>query len=193
MFDSSLTGHQCYRIKNISMIRPLFLLGFGLLCTGVAQAQFVTYRFTDGSVVVHPVINVRSTDFEAGAMRVFLWDGTTYEWGLSSLANYQFGDISTEVPEQGPELTPVLVYPNPSSGEVRIGVTVSGSSEVVVEVMDLRGALVRTVHSGPLPDGARELVWDGHDTHGQPAAAGTYVIRVVQGPRTAVHQLILQY
>ena len=174
------------------MTRQLPLVVVGLLITFASQAQFVTYRFTDGSVVIHPVTDVRSTDFEAGTMRVFMWDGTTYEWGLSSLTNYQFGDISTEVLEQGAALAPVLMYPNPSSGEVRIGVTVSGSSEVVVEVMDLRGALVSTVHRGPLPEGARELVWDGRDAHGQPAAAGTYVIRVVQGPRTATHQLILQ-
>ena len=174
------------------MNKHILILGTALFCSQASHAQVVTYRFTDGSVVVHPVTDVRSTDFEAGTMRVFLWDGTTYEWGLSSLANYQFSDISTEVPQQAEALAPVLVYPNPSSGEVRIGVTVSGSSEVVVEVMDLRGALVRTVHRGPLPDGARELVWDGRDAHGQPAAAGTYVIRVVQGPRTAIHQLILQ-
>jgi hypothetical protein len=158
----------------------------------VAKAQIVTYRFTDGSVVVHPVTDIRSTDFDGGTMRVFLWEGTTYEWELSSLANYQFSDISTGVPVEHFELAPVLVYPNPASGEVRIGVTVSGSSAVEVHVVDLRGGLVRTVHRGHLPEGEHTLEWDGRDAYGQPAAAGTYLIRVVQGPRTAVHQLILQ-
>jgi hypothetical protein len=174
------------------MIRAiLFPLAVALFSLDVS-AQFVTYRFTDGSAVVHPVTDVRSTDFDAGTMRVFLWDGTTYEWGLSSLANYRFSDISTATTEQSVAFAPVLIYPNPAGGEVRIGIMASGSSDVVVDVMELRGALVRTVHRGPLPDGARELVWDGRDAHGQPAAAGTYVIRVVQGPRTAIHQLILQ-
>jgi hypothetical protein len=174
------------------MIRSYLLLAFGLLCSVAAQAQFVTYRFTDGSVIVHSVTDIRSTDFDGGTMRVFLWEGTTYEWEISSLANYQFSGISTAVAEQGADLAPVLVYPNPASGEVRIGVTVSGSSAVEVDVVDLRGGLVRTVHRGVLPQGDHTLEWDGRDAHGQPAAAGTYLIRVVQGPRTAVHQLILQ-
>ncbi|MFN6116605.1 MAG: FlgD immunoglobulin-like domain containing protein, partial [Flavobacteriales bacterium] len=126
----------------------------------------------------------RSTDFDAGNMRVFLWEGTTYTWSLSSLDNYQFGDISTAVPDEAEELAPVLVYPNPSDGAVYIGFTVSGSSEVDVHVMDLRGGLVRTVHRGQLPEGRHTLEWDGRDAHSQPAAAGTYLIRVVQGPRT---------
>lgn len=174
------------------MTKPLIFTLVSVFGSLAAQGQFVIYRFTDGSEVIHPVTDVRSTDFEGDAMRVFLWDGTTYTWSLESLAHYQFTDISAAVPEQGAALAPVLVYPNPTSGEVRIGITVSGSSDVVVNVMDLRGSLVRTVHRGTLPKGARELVWDGRDAHGQPVADGNYLVRLAQGPRAATKQVIIQ-
>ena len=174
------------------MTRSFAFLVTSLLSCIASQAQFVTYEFTDGSVVTHAITDVRSTDLEGEAMRVFLWDGTTYTWSLSSLGNYQFTDISTEVLEESIGLTPVQVFPNPSNGEVSIGIVADGSGEVEVTVLDLRGGLVSIVSKGPLPVGRHELVWDGRDALGQRVADGSYLVRVVQGPRMATRQMIVQ-
>ncbi len=174
------------------MVRSIPLLAATLLMACISKAQSVTYRFTDGSVVSHAVTEVRSTDFAGTAMRVFLWDGTIYTWDLSSLAHYQFADISTAVPGGDQGLAPLLVHPNPTSGEVRIGLTSSGTDEVQVMVLDLRGGEVRRVHQGPLAAGAHQFVWDGRDAQGQPVADGNYLVRVVQGPRAATRQVIVQ-
>lgn len=174
------------------MFRSILLYSLGSLIALVSSAQNVTYHFTDGSTVTHAITDVRSTDFEGEDMRVFLWDGTTYTWSLGSLGNYRFTDISTEVLEGSMGLTPVHVFPNPSNGEVRIGIVADGSSEVEVTVLDLRGGLVSIVSKGPFPVGRQELVWDGRDARGQRVADGSYLVRVVQGPRVATHQLILQ-
>ncbi len=173
------------------MIRRL-LLGYGLFCSAAAWAQFVTYRFTDGSSVVHPVTDIRSSDFDSGSMRVFLWNGTTYEWSLSDLANYRFSDISTAATADVFSLAPLNVYPNPSSGEVRIRVGTAVSGEAHVDVLDAQGRLVRTVHHGPIPDRSPDLVWDGRDAQGHQVPGGSYVVRVVQGPRAAMRQVVIQ-
>jgi hypothetical protein len=167
----------------------LLTLAFGPL---LAQAQNVFFNFTDGSTVSYPITEVRSTDFEGGNMRVFLWDGTSYSWSMSSLANYQFNASATSVAEANTTLSALEVYPNPTSGEVTIGFEVHGEGEVNVEVLDLRGAVVRVVHRGKLPAGAQRLRWDGHDAKGQPVASGNYLCRVVQGPRAATKQVIVQ-
>ncbi|MBS1940568.1 MAG: T9SS type A sorting domain-containing protein [Bacteroidetes bacterium] len=167
------------------------LIALILLPTALS-AQVVFFQFTDGSTVSYPITDVRSTDFDGGNMRVFLWDGTTYSWSMSSLANYQFNDISTQAPDDAAALTPLELFPNPTSGEVTIGFEVHGQGEVGVEVLDLRGALVRVVHRGTLPPGAQLLQWDGHDAKGQPVASGNYLCRVIQGPRAATKQVIVQ-
>jgi hypothetical protein len=174
------------------MMRSIPLLAAALLTACLSQAQYVTYRFTDGSVVSHAVTDVRSTDFTGTAMRVFLWDGTTYTWDLSTLAHYQFSDISTVVTGEDHGLHPVLLYPNPTNGEVRISITSSGVDEVQVMVLDLRGGEVRLVHQGTLAAGEHQFVWDGRDTQGQQVADGSYLVRVVQGPRAATRQVIVQ-
>ncbi len=171
-------------------MRPLLLTLF--LLPAVLSAQSVFFHFTDGSMVSYSITDVRSTDFDGGNMRVFLWDGTTYSWSMSSLANYQFNDLATHAGEEAAELTPLEVYPNPTSGEVTIGFEVHGDGEVSVEVLDLRGALVRVVHRGKLPSGSQRLRWDGHDASGQPVASGNYLCRVVQGPRSATKHVIVQ-
>ena len=162
------------------------------LLPGLLSAQTVFFNFTDGSTVSYPITDVRSTDFEGGNMRVFLWDGTSYSWSMSSLANYQFNASATGVQEATTALTPLELFPNPTSGEVTIGFEVHGDGEVSVEVLDLRGALVRVVHRGKLAPGAQRLRWDGHDAKGQPVASGNYLCRVVQGPRSATKHVIVQ-
>ena len=172
-------------------MRTLLLLALACIPL-LAQAQNVFFNFTDGSTVSYPITDVRSTDFEGGNMRVFMWDGTTYSWSMSSLSNYQFNDLATQAGEEAAELTPLEVYPNPTSGEVTIGFEVHGEGEVSLEVLDLRGATVRVVHRGKLPAGAQRLRWDGLDAKGQPVASGNYLCRVVQGPRAATKHVIVQ-
>ena len=172
-------------------MRYSHLLSLTLLPAALS-AQTVFFNFTDGSTVSYPITDVRSTDFEGGNMRVFLWDGTSYSWSMSSLANYQFNASATGVQEATTALTPLELFPNPTSGEVTIGFEVHGDGEVSVEVLDLRGALVRVVHRGKLPSGSQRLRWDGHDAKGQPVASGNYLCRVVQGPRSATKQVIVQ-
>ncbi len=162
------------------------------LLPAALSAQNVFFYFTDGSTASYPITDVRSTDFEGGNMRVFLWDGTSYSWSMSSLANYQFNATGTSVQETTSALTPLELFPNPTSGEVTIGFEVHGEGEVSVEVLDLRGGLVRVVHQGQLPQGTQRLLWDGADAKGQPVASGNYLCRVVQGPRAATKQVIVQ-
>ena len=177
-------------IQSASLMRYLSILL--ALTPTLLSAQSVFFHFTDGSTVSYPITDVRSTDFEGGNMRVFLWDGTTYSWSMTSLTNYQFNDLATQVYEDAAALTPLEVYPNPTSGEVTIGFEVHGDGEVSVEVLDLRGALVRVVHQGKLPQGVQRLRWDGADAKGQPVASGNYLCRVVQGPRAATKHVIVQ-
>lgn len=173
-------------------MRVLLLLAIAI-CSLVAKAQTVVFNFNDGTTVSYPITEVRSTDFEGANMRVFLWDGTTYSWSMSSVTNYQFNDLSTGVVEDITALTPLVIYPNPTSGGVTIGFEVHGDGEVQLEVLDTQGALVKVLYTGRLPQGAQQLHWDGHNAKGQPVAAGNYLCRMVQGPRAASKQLIVQH
>lgn len=69
------------------------------------------------------------------------------------------------------------VWPQPSLGAQRLPLTLPTSVRLRVRVLDVRGAVVRTLVDGRLDGGASTLVWDGRDTAGRPVAAGVYFFR----------------
>lgn len=188
--DRCLFSPPFLHIRIMKLLRSLFAAS--LLVPLMAQAQFVTFRFTDGSTVIHPVTDILSTSFVDGAMRVALWDGTTYSWSMSSLSTTAYSDITTGAEEGAYGLSTISAFPNPSSGEVRVRFVMHAAGDATVDVTDLRGVLVRSVHRGNVGYGAQEFVWDGRDGSGQPVPAGSYLVRVVTGPRVASQQVILQ-
>ena len=46
-----------------------------------------------------------------------------------------------------------------------------------VQVFDVRGRLVRSLHEGPLEAGPHDLAWDGRDDRGAALASGVYLVR----------------
>jgi len=67
--------------------------------------------------------------------------------------------------------------PSPARGDVRLLLALPAAGEVRVEVFDVRGARLRTLHAGWLVAGEHRLRWDGKNESGGPAAPGLYLIR----------------
>jgi hypothetical protein len=67
--------------------------------------------------------------------------------------------------------------PNPAAGAVSLLLEVPRAGPVEVEVLDLSGRRVRTLHRGAARAGTLALRWDGEDAAGQLAPAGLYFVR----------------
>lgn len=65
--------------------------------------------------------------------------------------------------------------PNPATGEARILFTLPRAQRATVRVLDVRGALVRTLTDGSRPPGVHNVYWDGTDWRGRRAANGIYL------------------
>jgi hypothetical protein len=84
-----------------------------------------------------------------------------------------------------PGVTPIAnpiaieLRPNPFRGDAEIHLTLSRNmASARVELHDLNGRRVRTLHEGPLAASDHRLSWDGRDALGQSAPAGIYWVRV---------------
>lgn len=84
--------------------------------------------------------------------------------------------------------------PNPFNPRVTISYQVATAGPVELWVYDLRGRRVRRLVSAAEAVGSRQVVWDGVDDAGQPAASGTYVLRLVgpDGPAPARRVTLLK-
>jgi len=69
-------------------------------------------------------------------------------------------------------------YPNPFNPMTKISFNLPAEARTTVEVLDVRGRLVRTLHTGVLAEGAHELTWNGRDDSNQVVAAGLYLARL---------------
>lgn len=82
-------------------------------------------------------------------------------------------------------------HPNPFNPTTRLLFTLPAAGSATVDVLDLQGRVVRTLHRGELPQGPTSLAWDGRDDAGRSLASGTYLARLRAGGMTATHKMSL--
>lgn len=74
-----------------------------------------------------------------------------------------------------PESTRLTAAPNPFNPTITIAFTATPRQSGSIVIYDLRGGLVRRLHSGPF-DRTR-FTWDGADNGGSRVSSGVYVVR----------------
>jgi len=69
-------------------------------------------------------------------------------------------------------------YPNPFNPATEIVFTLPRAGEVVLDVVDVRGHQVRTLHQGVMDAGRHAVSWNGIDQNGRNVASGVYFARL---------------
>jgi hypothetical protein len=82
-------------------------------------------------------------------------------------------------------------YPNPFNPETRISFSLSAKSDVLLDIYNLKGQKIRTMHSGILAKGAHLLTWNGKDDNGAAASSGVYLYRMTAGGKTQTRKMVL--
>ena len=108
---------------------------------------------------------------------------------LRLVGTYQ-GGSPTAAPV-GPRGLAVDVAPNPFNPSTTIRLSMPSAGEVAVRVFDVRGTLVRTVHSGVLTSGTHVLRWDGRDERDHAVGAGVYFVRADGAGATTTRKIAL--
>ena len=113
----------------------------------------------------------------AGVVEAALDDFTTYDAALPNVGVP--GALAPRALRLG------APRPNPARGATHVTLELPRAGDARVEVLDLGGRHVRTLHSGAAPAGAMSLVWDGLGEHGRAMPAGLYFIRAASGGESA--------
>lgn len=82
-------------------------------------------------------------------------------------------------------------HPNPVSSVTSIGFGTAGTGEAVLQVFDLSGRVVNTLHRGELLPGNHTVIWDGTDTRGLPVPGGIYFYRLQTPDGTATRSCVV--
>ncbi len=98
----------------------------------------------------------------------------------------------TTCPPGGAEIE--STYPNPFNPIVRVRYAVSAGAagtDIALDVLDVRGRLVRSLASGPRPAGRHEAVWDGTGATGRRLPSGAYFVRLRSGSGQQIRPITL--
>jgi spore coat protein A len=103
--------------------------------------------------------------------------------------------VAEETTEQAfPLFEPALVsqYPNPFSSGTNISFYLPGEENVVLNVYDLNGKIVKQLASGLLDAGNHTIEWDGMSNGGQQLPDGLYIYQLQAGETLLSDQIIIQ-
>jgi hypothetical protein len=111
---------------------------------------------------------------------------------LSSVERLKALGTAAEGPVPPPDLTLGPPFPHPFSQETRFdySVSLSASSHVTIQILDVTGRTVKTLIDGPQIPGLSQAVWRGDTDAGTRVANGLYIIRMRQGPFSIVRKAV---
>jgi hypothetical protein len=96
--------------------------------------------------------------------------------------------------DAGPHVTGLICswnHPDPFRTQTEVEYVVPVSGNVMVEIYDVRGRLVRTLVDGPKSVGSYTVAWDATDRHGSPVSGGIYFCRVTNRGAEYTDKMIL--
>lgn len=174
---------------NVLGIRKMKTMGYYLVTVG--DHGIKVYSLYD--VTALPVVGFYHQEGE------YMWDvdlaGTTaYVSQSKYLGIYDLSDAVSN-PDY-PELpSPVLSlgnHPNPFSSQTTIRIQGKALDlPCEIKIYNLRGQVVRHLHSGYLPGTSSDLIWDGRNDSGIAVANGMYLYSFVQGSERISKRMLL--
>ncbi len=120
-------------------------------------------------------------------IKVIVTDGVvslTREWTIHILpvSNQDITIKATELTNN---------YPNPFNPETRIGYSLHEATNVVIDIYNIRGQLVKTLINNHQNQGQYTIVWNGRDQKGKPVSSGIYYCRMKTKSYQKIHKLML--
>jgi len=123
--------------------------------------------------------------FEVDSMRVTTTSGSYH---VIIMINES---LLTSITDQGTPGVTGNNYPNPFSSFTTIPLEISRRGQVTLEILDIRGLLVKTLVSQIIEPGYSTIQWDGTDAHGNKLPWGIYFFRVTNESKIEIGKMIL--
>ncbi len=82
-------------------------------------------------------------------------------------------------------------HPNPFNPTTTISFSIPRGGHVSLDVLNILGQRVNTLVDENYPAGTHEVMWDGKDNNGSPAATGIYFYRITSNEFTSTRKMLL--
>jgi Leucine-rich repeat (LRR) protein len=141
---------------------------------GFLQGNSMTVRLWDSRASAER--SLKQADFNKGYNNIFEKSGTTIvKAGFERQANTKLNDA----------------YPNPSSDKTTFTFGMEMSSEVILEIYDVKGNLVKVLVNSNLESGKHTILWNNRLENGKKAPSGLYLYKLKLDYFTQTKQLVI--
>jgi len=82
-------------------------------------------------------------------------------------------------------------YPNPFNAQTEIAFSLATSGEVMLEIYDIAGRLVKTLINDKLAKGRHVAIWDGSSNRNNAVSTGIYFYKLSTGEKSTTRQMTL--
>jgi hypothetical protein len=156
-----LTGYKVYRLMDGEQTTP---------AVWTMVAEMVTeLTYTDESFATLP-----DDDYLFAVIA---------EYASGALSEHTFTNLLNPTDNENNSQTPVKTallgnYPNPFNPDTTINFALDANSDVVINIFNNKGQLVKTVLNKNMTTGQHSVVWNGIDKNGRTVPSGVYFIRM---------------
>ncbi|HPE54777.1 MAG TPA: FlgD immunoglobulin-like domain containing protein [Bacteroidales bacterium] len=140
---------------------PMYETGMEYPYIKEENGKYVLYML-EGDTVTLPAYDLAGNPRISGG-RI---DMGAYEWQDTATGSSKFEVGSSKFG----------VYPNPFTSNVFVSFSLSQKVQVRLEVIDMKGQLIKTFADAGFPAGTYKLVWNGKDDDGYAAKKGNYLM-----------------
>ena len=146
----------------------------------VLNAQSIFFTFKDGTHSSYSLSEVSSITFTNDIMNLNKKNGTKDSWNVNTIRNYNYKSFDVSVPEvEKNVLSDFLVYPNPTEGSISLQYQVQQAGNVIIELRDINGKLIKTLSQKQQAIGNYTITWNRADDNGNYINSGVYLCRII--------------
>ncbi len=160
-----LTGYNIYRddanIATVGLVDPLEYLDTGLT-NNVTYTYYVTAVWDEGE-------SLPSNSVEA-------------------MPHTMDGSGDTIIPV---ETMLISNSPNPFNPDTSIKFALTDDGPVRIDIINIRGQIVKTLLDAPMQAGYHTVTWDGQDQYGKSTSSGVYMVRMIAGSTQLLRKITM--
>ncbi|MCB5255753.1 MAG: T9SS type A sorting domain-containing protein [Candidatus Cloacimonetes bacterium] len=99
--------------------------------------------------------------------------------------------VNPDGQEEAPDLISTQNYPNPFNPSTTISYSLGKDAMVSLDIYNVKGQLVRSLHKGLQNQGTHKVIWNGKDAQGRDTASGFYFYRLKVGDKKITRKILM--
>jgi len=178
----------CSVFKKMRRMKKRILILSLILFVAVVntKAQSIFVYFTDGTSLSSPLSEVQKINFNGAEMQMHKTDGVILSWPIQDIKKYTYEEVTTQVSDVKTENFNVLIYPNPSNGNLNIEYTLDKADFVNISLISINGSFSKSILSAKEEQGKHNI-----NINDLQLQAGTYFVKVQSNNTTSVKKIII--